>query len=59
MFISGADNLRYKQLKNELENYHIKGKDSYPKTYDESMKMLENYKPLGKIMQQPIKMKVV
>ena len=54
LFISGADNTRYKQLKNELENNHLKGKDSYPKTYDEEMKMMENYKPFGKRMQQPM-----
>ena len=55
LFISGADNTLYKQLKNELENDHLKGNDSCPKTYDDAMKMIENYKTFGKRMQQPIK----
>ena len=47
LFMSGSDNTRYQQLKRDLQNDHLKGNDSYPKSYEEARKMLENYKPYG------------
>lgn len=45
MFISGADNGRYKALKNELENDYAKGTDFYPKTVKSTVMLMNRYKP--------------
>ena len=44
LLLSGADNLRYKSLKEDLSNDYLKGKDAYPKTYEATLKLLNNYK---------------
>ena len=44
LLLSGADNTRYGQLKTDLENENLKGKDAYPKNYKQIMKLLNNYK---------------
>ena len=43
MFLRGADNLKYKQLKTDLRNNHIMGMDGYPQDLLGFMKLLNNY----------------
>ena len=44
LIISGADNGRYKQLKDDLHNHYTMGTDKYPKTVEGAIKLLNNYK---------------
>ncbi|KAL7447592.1 hypothetical protein ACHAXS_006643 [Conticribra weissflogii] len=44
LVLNGADNGRYKQLKDDLHNQHMMGTDNYPKTVEHAVKLLNNYK---------------
>jgi hypothetical protein len=46
--ISGANNYRFQELKNNLENAYTMGKvDNYPKDCEEALGMLNNFRPSG------------
>ena len=44
LITNGADNGRYKQLKDALHNQYTMGTDNYPKTIEGAIKILNNYK---------------
>ena len=44
LFLSGVGGTRCKHLKSHLANKHLLGKDSYLKSYDTVMKLLDNFK---------------
>jgi hypothetical protein len=39
-----ADNARFKELKNELDNDFLKGKDNYPKKMENALRLMQNHK---------------
>jgi hypothetical protein len=43
LMLSGADNKRYARIETDLENKMTFGTDSYPRTRDETMTLLNNY----------------
>ena len=43
LLISGADKMRFGQLKDELANIYLLGTDQYPDTYEMAMRILGNY----------------
>ena len=43
MFLSGADNFRYKQFKKDLKNNYIVGMDGYPQDLPGVMKLMNSY----------------
>ena len=43
LLISGADQCRYRGLKDGLANNYLLGTDPYPNTYDKAMRVLGNY----------------
>ena len=43
LLISGADKMRFGQLKDELANIYLLGMDQYPDTYEMAMRILGNY----------------
>jgi hypothetical protein len=43
LLISGANNWRYGQLKDQLANNYLLGTDQYPNTYKKGMQILGNY----------------
>ena len=47
LFFSRAVKVRYKQLKHDPKNEHLKEKDTYPKDYDSALKLLNNYRSSG------------
>ena len=44
LFLNGADNTRYHALKTQLNNQFLMQKDAYPSTYEEALKLLDNFK---------------
>ena len=43
--ISGANNSKFKELKNSLENDYIKGQDNYPRDMEQALGMLNHFRP--------------
>ena len=43
LLISGADKIRFGQLKDELANNYLLGTDQYPDTYEKAVRILGNY----------------
>ena len=43
MALNASYNLLYNQLKNYLDNQFLMGQDAYPTTYEETLKLLDNF----------------
>ncbi len=50
MFLQGADQMKYYQLKNELVKDMTKSSNNYPKSKVEALHLLNNYKGLLRMM---------
>lgn len=44
LFLSNADGYRYKKLCDNLANQYLMGSDNYPKTLEQAVKLLNNYR---------------
>ncbi|KAL7470808.1 hypothetical protein ACHAXS_011072 [Conticribra weissflogii] len=44
LFLSNADGNRYKKLRDDLANQYLMGADNYPKTLEQAVKLLNNYR---------------
>ena len=47
LFIRGADDARYKGLKNAQDNANLFGNDDYPKTIEDALRQLNNHNSAG------------
>ncbi len=45
LFIRNSDEGRYKQLKSTLDNSYLFGKDDYPTSIEDALRMMQNHKP--------------